>query len=283
MRAGIVDHRAIDRDVIDSGAQPAQLVGNQVARAFGLRVEHSRTRHVAARTERVEDSFRYIALRYQIGDQPETRKRRGTGRSHGAELHAGQRARVESQFAQLAPHDVGCGGAGDEQPPILVQRLERPPQRSRIELLDADRRRLDHIGAECGEPRRQLRPLRACAGHHDALAEERPGVEPADGVAERHHGADDGDGGGGDRFGAGNVDESSQSGSHRALPGERSPLHHRRWGVERHPTGRERLDDGWKAAHAHVQHQRAARSRERRPIGAALALRGIFVAGDERD
>ena len=58
---------------------------------------------------------------------------------------------------------------------------------------DADHRRLDRFGAHRFEPIDELRRLLARARHEDALAEQRPRVEPAQVLAQRDDAADDED------------------------------------------------------------------------------------------
>src|SRR5438093_13506329 len=60
---------------------------------------------------------------------------------------------------------------------------------------DADHRRLDGVGAKRLQKANQFRRLLSRAGDEDPLAEQRPGVEPAQMLTERSHTSRNQDGG----------------------------------------------------------------------------------------
>ena len=101
--------------------------------------------------------------------------------------------------------------------------------------------------------------------------------------AERGDVADDGDRRSADLLLGGERGDLAQRAADRALVLERAALDHRRR-LRRGPPGRdEPLGDLGQLAHAHVEDERSRERRERRPVDLRLRLRGILVAGDERD
>ena len=149
---------------------------------------------------------------------------------------------------------------------------------------DADHRRLDRLGAQRFEPVDELGRLLARPRDQDALAEQRPRVEPAQVLAQRGDAADDED-----RRAAGRSTASTRSrdllerAGDRLLRRQRAVVDERR--RNRPAAGRARgarCSMCGSCCGPGVADDRAVEPREARPVDRRARLAFVLVAADER-
>ena len=153
-----------------------------------------------------------------------------------------------------------------------------PVQRSVIRgRPDLDRRYLDDRGAQCLQTGGKRSRLRACPGHHDALAEQREPLEPVQFFPQPYHFPHDD---GGWRLHAAPLDQFRQSGqgaAQRLLVRARGPAHRHGRRLRGSAARNQLMRDLRKRGEPHENHQRFAHPHFV-PIDLAHG-----VTGDERD
>ena len=167
---------------------------------------------------------------------------------------------------------VDTVGRRDDEPSVLGEL-------GQVELhrLDDDRGQLDDIGSELAEARPKSTRLFTGARHDDPPAEQGTGLEPRE--VERGHRSDHDRRGRLDRF----ARDPRERAADRVLAGVRPPPHGRHRRVGRAAAVDEPARDLLDAPRAHEHDDRAAGAGERVPVGVGRALRGVLVAGDDRD
>lgn len=189
----------------------------------------------------------------------------GGHRPHGAQLHALQVPHVARARLQ-APHEgIHRVGAGEHNPVerggVLDGEIER---RVIVRRCDADHGRFDGLRAKRLQKIHQLAGLLARSRHDDALAEERPLVEPAQVLPECGHAADDEN--------RGRVLKSLrfrqllQRPVDGVLRGQRPVVDDGRGLVFRKAVGEERLENFRQLLRAGVADHRAAQHGQRLPV-----------------
>ena len=183
--------RPVRGDVEHERARLAQLVGEQIARDVRPRQQEALALDVAGRLERLDDRLGPELGRRQVDADAVTRDARGRRRPDGADADALQLAHVARGEQPL--HEVLDAVGAREDDPVERRRVVAGAV-ERVGVLgrrDADRRRRDRLGAALLEHLDELARLLARPGDDDALAEERPIVEPAQVLAQPGDGADD--------------------------------------------------------------------------------------------
>ncbi|CAB4341365.1 unannotated protein [freshwater metagenome] len=154
----------------------------------------------------------------------------------------------------------------------------------RVQWLDLDRRCFDDLCAERAESRCQRTGLGARACYRDRLASKWPSaVTPADLLAERRDVADHRDRRRFDLSILGDLRDRFERADDLALSREGSSLDYCCGLVARATTADQSLRDPTKAAHAHVEDQRAGEGSQSRPVDLGLRLVGVLMASDEGD
>ena len=145
----------------------------------------------AGRLQRFDDRLGPELGRRQVDADAVSRDPRRGRRPDGADAHALQLAHVARREQPL--HEVLDGVAAREHDPVERRRLVTGAAQ-RVGILgrrDPDRRRRNRFGAALLEHLDELARLLERPRDDDALAEERPLVEPAQVLAQPGDGADD--------------------------------------------------------------------------------------------
>ena len=169
-----------------------QFFRDQVAADVGARDQHLAAAHLTGRTQRAHDRLRPVLGGRQIHLQSCARQPLGGRGPDDAEPDALERAQILGTGQQPIDERVD-GVRAREDDPVELSRVrarlvERPVV---VRGDDADHGGFDCVGAHglqrVDEPARLLARTR----HQDALAEQRPRVEPPEVLAQRGHAPDD--------------------------------------------------------------------------------------------
>ena len=120
-------------------------------------------------------------------------------------------------------------------------------------------------------------------GDEDPATEQRQLLEPAEPIAERHHGADDDEGRRRHSRRADAGRELGQGGGDRLLLAVRGPLDDRGRRRRVLAGSQEMKDDPLEPRHPHVDDQRPGEAGQGVPVEGRLVLRRVLVAGHDRD
>ena len=250
----------------------AQGVGQHVAALGGAGDQRALDRHVL---ERLHQPLGDRALRHHVGLDPALPQCPRGARADRRNGDAGQLAGV-AQAVHAAARRRSA-----------TSRRRGRSTRSGGSVVSSGRIRIAGVSTTAA-PRVLRRAARALAC---ARARVTATVRPCSGLASSHascsrrrgDGPDQRDRGGADPLLRGAVGDVAQRGKQRSLAGERAALDDSDGLGLRPSAGHEALRDPRQRADAHVEHERPREARQGGPVEAGLRLRGILVAGDERD
>ena len=207
---------------------------------------------------------------------PARRERaRGAGPDRG-DPHAGERAGVEPGGREAAVEERVDAVRRREHEPLVARRASGSAKSSGV---DRDRRQLDAPRRRASSSRvAQLARLLARPGDDDRAAEQRAALEPRRGRARRRR-----------------RRRSRSAPRRRRRRSWPSVARTVRWSgrvpqrtaatgvLGARPPAIRRLGDLGEAARAHEDHERAARPRQRVPVGVGAVLGRVLVPGDDRE
>ena len=231
--------------------------------------------------QRRHDRFGSIFGRLEVRLDAEGGQPLGRHRPHRAELHALQVPHVARAGLQ-APHEGVHGvGAGEHHPVERGRVRDGAIERAVVfRRHDADHGRFDGLRAERLEQVHQLAGLLARPRHDDALAEERPLVEPAQVLPERGHAAHHENRG--LVLQALRFRQLLQRAVNRVLRRQRPVVHDGGRLVLREAVREQRLQDFRQLLRAGVADHRAAQHGQRLPVDLRRGGALVFMAADER-
>ena len=270
---------AIGGDVEHERAGLAQRVGEEIARDVRPRQQKAFALDAARRLERVDDGFGPELGRRQVDADPVACDARGGRRPDGADADALELAHVARGEQPL--HEVLDPVAAREHDPVERRRVVAGAA-ERVGVFgrrDPDGRRRDGLGAAFFEHLDELARLLERSRDDDALAEERPFVEPAQVLSQSGDGADDEQRRHAVARAGADVAERPLD---RFLRRQRAVVDERRAFLGRAAVGEEGLRDGANLTRAGEADERAAEARQPRPVDVGRRVHFALVASDER-
>ena len=163
-----------------------QFLGDHFAPDVGARQEDLQATDVARLGQRLRQRFGAILGGHQIDLEPVAREPLGRRRPDRAHPDAAERPEVAPRRRQPLHERIDGVGAREHHPVEPVDRRARLVERSVVfRGKNADHRRLDGLRAERLEQVGELGGRFPRTGDENALAEQRPRVEPAQVLAQR--------------------------------------------------------------------------------------------------
>ena len=143
----------------------------------------------------VNQVFRFVGGGDQVGCQSVGSQHVCRGGADGRDFIMGKGAGVLAVLQQTVEEQVYAVGAGEDDPVVSSQVfLCRIQRREVVRICNPDGRHFHHLGAFHFQFFRQGGSLGPCARYDKGFAEERFGLEPAEGVPQFHYFAHDKDG-----------------------------------------------------------------------------------------